>query len=91
MLVGLNVFEVDLKLVISFFCYSAKIFPIRSDEVMGLESAAELARLLEWMVISNQDQQSGMVITAQNCRGLVYLPKADISIGQSKVLGEGKI
>ena len=84
-------FEVDLKLVISFFCYSAKTFPIGGDEVMGLESAAELARLLEWMVISNQDHQSGMVITAQNCGGLVYLLKADVSVGRSDVLGEGKI
>ena len=58
---------------------------------MGLESAAELARLLEWMVISNRDHQSGMVITAQNCGGLVYLLKADVSVGQSEVLGEGKI
>ena len=58
--------------------------------MMGLESAAELARLLEWMVISNQDHQSGMVITAQNCGGLVYLLKADVSVGQSDVLGEGK-
>ena len=96
MLVGLNVFEVVLKLVIHFFCasysysYRAKIFPIRSDQMMGLESIAELALLLEWMEISNQDHQSGMVITAQNCGGLVYLLKADVSVGQSDVLGEGK-
>ena len=50
-----------------------------------------VARLLEWRVISNQDHQSGMVITAQNCGGLVYLLKADVSVGQSEVLGEGKI